>query len=95
MPKVGIYQVTGTVSFSGNATGIRAARIKKNGVVAGYGNSVPGSAVVNYLNISAVIQSTVVTDYIELDAYQDSTASLGYYVGDAALNLTVAWIGSI
>lgn len=89
----GIYQVTGSATFNGNATGLRAIRINRNGSSAAYGTLVPANSVINYLTVSAIIEATAVTDYVELAVYQDTGGNLAYQVGSDVMRFSAVWVG--
>ena len=90
---IGIYLVTGVVTFGPSATGLRSIRINKNGSSAAYGNLVPGNAAINYLNVCGVIEATAVTDYVELAAYQDTGGNLAYNVTQDQMRFSVVFMG--
>jgi len=88
----GLYVVTLSIGFAGNATGWRTMRIDKNGTAVAYGNNSPGWAIVNYLNMNAIIQSDG-DDYVEALAYQDSGGNLAYSVGQSSMRFSAVWVG--
>ena len=75
--KGGYYLINGSVSFLGNATGLRAAYVYKNGAVSTYTSQMAtaGSAANTILNFNQTIK-LVATDYVELFAYQSSGGNL-------------------
>jgi hypothetical protein len=87
----GVYLVSGSLGFTASAIGLRAVGIYKGGVVQGYGTSIPGSAVINYLNVSMLIVSNG-SEYVELFAYQDSGGNLAY-IPTSNLIFSATWIG--
>lgn len=90
---IGIYLVTGVVTFGASATGLRSVRINKNGSSGAYGTLVSGNVVINYLNVSAVIEATAITDYVELAAYQDTGGNLAYNAGADQLRFSAVFMG--
>lgn len=75
--KGGYYLVNGSISYLGNATGLRAAYIYKNGSVANYTLQIAAvSAAANtILNFNSTIK-LVAGDYVELFGWQSSGGSL-------------------
>lgn len=99
VPTAGLYLVTGGVLFSGNATGIRAVGIRKNG--GGVTPNVPGRAQQSVVAaqdqgqyVSTVI-NLAANDFIEITAFQNAAASLAYSVSATEFYnfFTVVWIG--
>lgn len=73
----GLYLITASVSFAANATGIRSTRIRKNGstlLLQGTSSTIGGS-ITPMIPLSTVA-SLNATDYIEVQAYQDSGGAL-------------------
>lgn len=77
----GFYTITAKVVYAANATGIRVARIRKNG--ADISTQVTHAATAGAQQIVMVTDHLVlaVADYIEVFAYQDSAITLN--TGDA------------
>lgn len=75
----GLYLVTAIIAFDANATGIRAARMIKNGVTAtqlqqvGMANGGASNSVTGTL---CCLLSLAAADYIEVQAYQNSGGAL-------------------
>lgn len=78
----GVYLIIGKVAYAANATGVRVARIHKNGALIDtepiHAGTASGTQVVMVNSILALAAG----DYIELVGYQDSGAPLN--TGDAA-----------
>lgn len=73
----GLYLITASVSFAANATGIRSTRIRKNGstlLLQGTSSTIGGS--ITPLIPLSTVASLNATDYIEVQAYQDSGGAL-------------------
>lgn len=92
----GYYLVCGCVAFAGNATGMRQAKIKKNGSnVQGGANQVPGSSS-GLTTISTQIVPVYLNgtgDYVEVWAWQNAGSSLSLASApDQASSLSVFWI---
>jgi hypothetical protein len=82
----GIYLVGGAVFYDGNATGVRVARLRKNGTT-DIGSATLVAAVLSGTGAGPIVQATclaslVAGDYVELLGYQDSGGALN--VGNAA-----------
>ena len=88
----GIYMATVTVTFAGSATGFRSLVIFRTGVAYAYGNLAPGNATINYLNMSALIESDG-THYLQLLAWQDTGGALAYSIGAAQMRFGVTFVG--
>lgn len=94
----GWYQVSGHVSWAGNATGRRWTWFRVNGV------NVEGSQVARAATSASDISVPAVTkqvylsigDYVELVAMQDSGAALDTYVGSvqAYSHMSVRWVSN-
>jgi hypothetical protein len=78
----GLYQIDGKIFYAAHATGIRVARIHKNG--AAISTQVTHPATATGAHCVAVSTRLVLAagDYVELIGYQDSTGALN--TGDAA-----------
>ena len=92
---LGWYRVSGVVAFPGNATGTRIAAIYLNGaaVQTGY-TRIGANASFSCVPVTAIVQATASTDYVQCIAWQDSGVSLTTSVSGAWSSLTVEWIGS-
>lgn len=93
----GKYEVWAQVSFAANATGRRTARLVVNGTAGGsFGQTEPTTNTVASGATAVVIPAQELTlnvgDFIEVQAFQSSGASLAYVTG---LNtfLRAKWIG--
>ena len=75
--KGGYYLVNGSISFVGNATGLRGAYLYKNGAVQNYVALIAtsGAAANTMVTFSYAIK-LVAADYVELYAYQSSGGNL-------------------
>ena len=90
----GVYFVTATLSTGTSASGIRTPAIYKNGAAEAYGDSSPANAVINFLNVAALVQSNG-TDYVEVFVYQDSGGNVAYQVNAARMRFSVIWLGQV
>lgn len=89
----GKWLVVGQVSFSGNATGVRQLRIRRDGSVVWAAKSEPGiSAVPNRMQATAVITSST-SFYVELLGYQTSGGALDTVAGTAETWFAATRIG--
>lgn len=86
----GWYWVSGTVGFTGNATGSRLAWLQLNGLVSGttvLGTEVGFGTVPNAGHVELTVPATLVYlnagDYIELVAFQSSTINLNTFLSGA------------
>lgn len=89
----GIYMVTATVTFAASAVGLRALQLQRSGVAYAYGTLVPGSAVINYMNMTALVESDG-THYIEMFSTQSTAGNLAYSVGAANMRFGATWVGN-
>jgi len=72
----GVYQITGTVGFAANATGIRQAQIRLNGTTSlVLDRHTTVTANDDYINVST-LYLLAVNDYVELLAFQSSGGAL-------------------
>lgn len=78
----GVYLIIGKVAFAANATGVRVARLHKNGALIDTQSTHAATAATTQVVLVSSILVLVATDYIELIGYQDSGAPLN--TGDAA-----------
>ena len=93
---LGWYRVSGVVSFPGSATGTRIAAIYLNGSPissTGY-TRIGANASFTAIPVSAIVQATLATDYVQVIAWQDSGSSLTTPVVGTWASITVEWIGS-
>lgn len=97
----GWYYISGMVTFTGNATGIRGCSVWNNGsqilasvfftsstLLAGVANPVMMCPVLVYCNVG---------DYLQLAGYQNSGGALNTIVGSGAVGvstMTVIWVSS-
>lgn len=91
--KVGVWLVQGQISYGGSTTGQRQARISVNGVQNAYQN-LPSGAGQNPVQVSTVVRATVVTDYAELSAFQDSGAANNLGTGTAETWFAATYLGT-
>lgn len=86
----GKYLVWATVTFAGNATGTRIVRLTKNGATnIGRGARVGGHADANAVT-GVWLVSLAATDYVEVEAYQDSGAGLNVVGNDTEQGISAA-----
>ena len=84
----GLYSIVGQVEFASNATGIREARLYKNGALMATQSSNSLSA--NLLSLQVAFQDQASTaDYYELQAYQSSGVPLDITFGSNRTFLSV------
>jgi hypothetical protein len=74
--KAGKYLVIGRISFAANATGLRQARINKNGNIQALSSMSAFAGGGNNITVSGIF-NTSVGDYLDLVAYQTSGGTLG------------------
>lgn len=96
---LGYYLVCGVVCWATNNTGnSRRSRIALNGspVLGSFGKAYVGDgAVVTSVTPMVVVQSTVSTDYVELQGYHDAGSSIGTVsTSEARSSLTVVYLGA-
>lgn len=99
--KGGKYVVSGTVSYSTNATGARAASIYKNGAVVNYHSILPpvaGGVTGTYVPVSYVL-SLAAGDYVEIFGWQTSGGNLAVTNGGSgnepqATNIQMSYLGA-
>jgi hypothetical protein len=91
----GKYLVAGSVSFASNATGVRGARVAKNGTAyQGSGTLVPPNAALpTVVATAAVIVPLAVGDFVELHGFQSSGGALNTIIGadGTTTAMTVSW----
>lgn len=91
----GVYWVYGSVTYANNTTGVRAARIAKNGTVVqcseGYFSQASG--LIGQSALASAPVSLVAGDYVELQGFQSSGGSLSTVVNsEVASNLWVFFV---
>jgi hypothetical protein len=83
------------LTFVANATGVRAATLRKNGstnpIDFGSNNSGASSGTALILNKTV---SAVATDYFELYVYKDGGGSLDLRAGDGFSYFTMSYLGA-
>ncbi|MEE1838082.1 hypothetical protein [Streptomyces sp. SP17KL33] len=94
----GVYLITGTASFAGNATGNRAVRlgVNGNGVIGSFVKTL-AATVAHSSGVATVAQvQCVAGDYIEVFGYQSSGGALMTSVTalDVAPALSAQWIAA-
>jgi hypothetical protein len=77
----GLYQIDGKIFYDANATGIRVARIQKNGALISTQVTHPGTAAGQQCVAVSIRLVLVAGDYVELVGFQDSGGPLN--TGDA------------
>lgn len=88
----GLYSVTGTVVFAANSTGMRHARLVKNGNTAYETASAPATNQLHRLPVFGIVNCAI-DDVLNIAAYQNSGAGLATDVGAGSCVLTATWIG--
>lgn len=89
--KVGLWAVAGQIYYQANATGIRQARIHRNGTFDALNNILTvGSVDSSVVQALSLVRSTAITDYAELCAYQNCGSSLPISTG-----ASVTWAGAV
>lgn len=85
----GTYRISGAITWTTNATGIRAADIQKNGTRISGVDEFTQVASSNFASvwIPAVNVVCVVGDYLEMGGYQNSGASLNTVTGSTYLSV--------
>lgn len=91
----GIYLVAGSISYNSNASGSRYTRWLINGVsragTATFTGPNPQGAITIHANV--LLQQFAANDYIELQGYQSSGASLATYpVGEYSSHMSVVYL---
>ena len=91
----GLYSVSATLTFTGNATGQRILRLLKNSTTEyqGIAVSAPGSVICR-LQVAGIIKCAI-NDVINIDGYQSSGANLSTDISGGANRLTATWIGPV
>lgn len=88
----GYYLIVGNVGFAANATGGRSAQVAKNGAAvvneASVGNA--GAVFTTVVGVTSLVFCNGTTDYLELNADQNSGAGINTVVGRTSF--TVMWI---
>lgn len=92
--KIGFWRVTGSLEFAVIAAGIRQARINLNNVLHSYNASLANAVNVIPVQVTADIQITAITDYVELAAYQDSGGALNVNLGSVQTWLSATFLGN-
>ena len=95
--KAGKYLLTGMLAYlAGNATGLRAAYIYKNGAAYNYNAQQPAVSPSPYgslVNISFVI-NLAVADYIEIFAFQGDGGNLDVSQNQTNTNVQMTYLGA-
>lgn len=93
-PKVaGWYEINGAVGFAPNATGIRIAQLSKNGVTT-LGQSTTTNVTASFnavVQISGLVLFNGSTDYVELQADQNSGAGLAT-LASSLTSFSAQWV---
>ena len=94
--KLGVWLVTGLVTYATNATGTRRAVIQLNGSdVNGAHSIVPPGAALGTAQATGMVRATASTDYVELAGLQNSGGALNTTVsGSYRSSLALTWIGA-
>jgi hypothetical protein len=90
----GTYLVTGSVVFTGNATGIRVAHVRVNGtVVRGSQMILPANGTVQVPIPLSCPATLAVGDYVEVAGQQNTGSALTTYTGvDATSSMACFWM---
>ncbi|MGL5908850.1 MAG: hypothetical protein ACRCZP_02540 [Phycicoccus sp.] len=96
--RAGVYEFGGALSFTINATGIRSGRVLRNGSAAVLGSvdlRSASSADFTCMSLPISKERLSIGDYVELQAYQTSGASLNLddTVNGAGSALSITYIG--
>lgn len=94
---VGWWDVRGQVAwFATDVDGRRQARILLNGTLQCYVQQVPDAAKTSApsIQVSATVRATAVTDYVQLEGFQDSGSNLDIGSGENATWLEATFRGS-
>lgn len=87
----GIYLIVGQVGYTANATGLRMARIRKNGSAALNTTLVTTTAADTPSIPVSAIASLAAADYVELIGYQSSTGALNVTAAGCSLMFVKLW----
>lgn len=92
VPMAGKYLITANVSFAFNATGTRLLRLRKNGASQLAANSLPSHASIGVGVGFAYIASLAASDFVEIQAFQNSGGALNVLGNDTEQGNTFASI---
>lgn len=91
----GVYMVGGSVAFTPNSTGVRAAKITVNGTTdIAYADQQSAAAAASAIHV-VTSYSFAANDYIELGGYQNSGGNLAYFVTYQSVNFWATWVGQV
>ena len=95
VPLAGLYLITGQVTFTGNASGVRSIYVQKNGATVIQRNSVgsPSAGVHTTIPFSVMAQLAV-NDSVEVNATQNSGGNLALLTTSPYTQCQVRWIGT-
>lgn len=93
--KVGKWQVDWQLVYAANGTGVRDASLMVNGAVVAIRELLnSGGSVGVYVHGSDIVNATAITDYVEIQPFQNSGGSLAFTVGATNCWLSVAFLGT-
>lgn len=89
VPVAGIYRLSGAVTWTNNATGVRAAEFMKNGSALSGTNVWQPASSANFLTVTlpAYNVQCAVGDYLEIGGYQNSGAALATVIGGSYFSI--------
>jgi len=94
----GRFQVSGGVGFAASATARRSAQWFKNGSVINAGSAMVPATAANDMAVAARTMTVFLngsTDFVELDAYQESGGALNTFVtGNGQPSMSVRMVGT-
>jgi hypothetical protein len=91
--KGGYYSIGGNIVFAGNATGIRAVGIYKNGSAFVYVSGIPGGVASDIRANFAYVMSLTAGDYVEVYALQTSGGALNIMPNQSDTTFSAYLIG--
>jgi hypothetical protein len=91
--KGGYYSIGGNIVFAGNATGIRAVGIYKNGSAFVYVSGIPGGVASDIRANFAYVMSLTAGDYVEVYALQTSGGALNIMSSQSDTTFSAYLIG--
>jgi hypothetical protein len=93
VPIAGKYLITGSIEYTANATGIRAAGIRMDGTtyIASQSTASLGSVLATTVNVS-VVRDLAANAYVELMAYQSSGGALNTLANDMT-HFSITFLG--
>lgn len=90
----GVYTVAAHVNFASNSTGLRTARIRLNGATVLAVHDSPANSTGSASLTVATIYELALNDYLTVEVFQNSGASLDVVAGgNFSPEFSAAWIG--